>query len=253
VKFPVGLISDLHSNLEALTAVYRVLDEIGAEEVYCLGDIVGYGPQPGEVIDLVRSRCQVVLRGNHDDAVFNGADDFNPIAREALETNREMLRPGFLKAAVRKARWTYLENLPLTSEDGDFLFVHGSPRDPIREYVMKTDIVFAPKKMEEIFSQIPRYAFGGHTHQPGAFIEGIGHKTPEELGGRYEFGPEKAFINIGSVGQPRDGNPRSCFAVIFEDRVEWIRVPYDIAQVQDKIRRLKGIDNLCAERLELGR
>lgn len=253
MKGPVALISDLHSNLEAVTAALREIEARGVEEVICLGDIVGYGPQPGEVIDLVRSVCSVVLRGNHDDAIFHGAEDFNHIARQALETNREMLRPGLLRPVVRKVRWNFLRDLKETELRGDFLFVHGSPRDPIREYVMKSDVVFAPRKMEEIFQALPRFGFGGHTHQPGAFIEGVGHRTPEELGGSFQLGTEKAFINIGSVGQPRDGNPLSCFAILYDDRVEWVRVPYDIREVQEKIRRNKGINNLCADRLELGR
>ena len=253
VNSPVALISDLHSNFEAVSAVFREIESRGIDEVYCLGDIVGYGPEPGPVIDMVRNRCSLTLRGNHDDALFTGADDFNPIARQALETNREMIRPGFLKPAARKAWWSFLQGLPETERRGEFLFLHGSPRDPIREYVMKTDVVFAPRKMEELFDLIPQYAFGGHTHQPGVFIEGVGHRTPEELGGHYELSREKAFVNIGSVGQPRDGNALSCFAILHPDHLEWVRVAYDILLVQEKIRRNRAIDDLCAERLALGR
>ena len=282
---PIALISDLHSNLEALTAVLREIDARSVREIFCLGDIVGYGPEPEPVIDLVRDRCSLVLRGNHDEAIFAGAEDFNPIARQALETNREMIRPGLFKAATKRIRWNFLRDLQTTEQRGDLLFLHGSPRDPVREYVMKTDVVFAPQKMEEIFQMLPKYCFGGHTHQPGVFIEGGGHKTPEELNGRYEFGAAKALVNIGSVGQPRDGNTSSCFAILHPPRsgngdsrsppppnpagapstpsaspngpstgfVEWVRVSYDIKSVQDKIRRTRGIDELCAERLSLGR
>ncbi len=250
---PIALISDIHSNLEALTAVLRDTVARGVSEIYCLGDIVGYGPDPEPVIDLVRERCSVVLRGNHDDAVFAGAEDFNPIARQALETNREMIRPGIFKPAAKRARWNFLRDLVTTKLRGDILFVHGSPRDPVREYVMKTDVVFSPQKMEEIFRLLPRLGMFGHTHQPGVFIEGVGHRTPEELDGRYDFGKEKAYVNIGSVGQPRDGNTAACYALLHPDYVEWSRVEYDIAAVQAKIRRTKGIDDLCAERLALGR
>ncbi len=250
---PVAIISDLHSNLEALTAVFREIDQRGIQDVYCLGDIIGYGPDPGPVIEMVRQRCSLVLRGNHDEALFRGADDFNPIARLALETNREMIRPGFLRPAIRKVWWVFLRDLKVSEQRGEMLFVHGSPRDPIREYVMKGDVMFSPRKMEEIFELIPQFAFGGHTHQPGVFIEGVGHKSPEELGFRYEFSKEKGFINVGSVGQPRDNNPLSCFLVLHSDSVEWVRVAYDVAAVQDKIRRNKAIDDLCADRLALGR
>jgi predicted phosphodiesterase len=259
VAGPIALISDIHSNLEALTAVLREIDARGVKDVFCLGDIVGYGPEPEPVIDLIRDRCSLVLRGNHDEAVFSGAEDFNPIARQALETNREMIRPGLFKAAAKKLRWNFLRDLKTTEARGDVLFLHGSPRDPVREYVMKTDVVFAPQKMEEIFKMLPKFGFGGHTHQPGAFVEGAGHKTPEELGGRYQLGAAKAFLNIGSVGQPRDGNTLACFAIYDASNnghggsVEWVRVPYDIPAVQAKIRKTKGIDELCAERLSLGR
>jgi diadenosine tetraphosphatase ApaH/serine/threonine PP2A family protein phosphatase len=250
---PTALISDVHSNLEALTAVLREIDARGVKEVFCLGDVVGYGPEPEPVVDLIRSRCSLVLRGNHDDAVFKGAEDFNPIARQALETNREMLRPGLFRPAEKRARWNFLRDLPTTELRGDHLFFHGSPRDPVREYVMRTDVVFEPQKMEEIFAMLPRLGFGGHTHQPGVFVHGDGHRVPDDVGGRYEFGREKAFVNIGSVGQPRDGNTAACFAILHDTFVEWVRVPYDVAAVQAKIRRTRGIDELCAERLSLGR
>src|SRR5207244_4686240 len=119
------------------------------------------------VSDVVAERCSLVLQGNHDEAVFKGAEDFNPIARQALETNREMIRPGLFKSAAKRARWNFLRDLKPTERRGDLLFVHGSPRDPVREYVMKTDVVFAPQKMEEIFRLIPSFCCGGHTHQPG--------------------------------------------------------------------------------------
>jgi predicted phosphodiesterase len=250
---PIAIISDLHSNLEAVTAVFREIDRREIREVYCLGDIVGYGPDPGPVIEIVRQRCSMVLRGNHDEALFRGADDFNPIARQALEANRELIRPGFLKPAIRRLWWMYLRDLRESEQQGDFLFVHGSPRDPIREYVMKADVMFSANKLEEIFRLIPRYAFGGHTHQPGVFLEGDGHRTPEEVGGRFSLDATKAFVNVGSVGQPRDGNPLACFVVLDQGTIEWVRVEYDIQQVQDKIRRNRSIDDLCAERLSLGR
>ena len=250
---PIALISDIHSNLEALEAVFKEIDARGVKEVYCLGDIVGYGAEPEPVIDLIRERCSLVLRGNHDDAIFTGTEDFNPIARQALETNREMIRPGLFRPAAKRARWNFLRDLKPREQRGDVLFVHGSPRDPVREYVMKTDCAFDPAKMKAIFQLVTRMGIGGHTHQPGVFIEDGGHRTPEELKGRYDFGQERCFLNVGSVGQPRDGDTRACFAILHPDHVEWVRVSYDIAAVQAKIRATKGIDELCAERLALGR
>ena len=250
---PIALISDVHSNLEALTAVLEEIDRRGVAQIYCLGDIVGYGPDPGAVIEIVRGRCTMALRGNHDEAIFRGAEDFNPIARQALEANREMIRPGFLKPGARKVWWGYLRDLKTSEQRGDVLFVHGSPRDPIREYVMKTDVMFSPRKMEEIYENMPKLGFGGHTHQPGVFVQGVGHHSPEELDGVYHFSDAKAFLNTGSVGQPRDSNPRSCFGVLHPDRFEWVRVDYDVETTVEKIYRNPRIDNLCADRLRLGR
>jgi diadenosine tetraphosphatase ApaH/serine/threonine PP2A family protein phosphatase len=207
---------------------------------------------PEPVIDLIRERCSLVLRGNHDDAIFTGAEDFNPIARQALETNRRMIEPGLLKPAAKRVRWNFLKELAPSQLRGDILFVHGSPRDPIREYVMKTDCAFDPAKMKAIFEMVPRFAVGGHTHQPGVFIEGCGHRTPDEVNGRYDFGAEKAFINVGSVGQPRDGDTRSCYVIFDGKTVLFRRVEYNYKKTARKIRRIKRLPNALGMRLALG-
>lgn len=263
-----AIISDIHSNLEALTAVFQRIDEAGVEEIVCLGDVVGYGPDPEPCIDIIRSRCRLTIRGNHDDALMGSTADFNPIAREVIEGTRQLLRPGLFSSAAKRERWAFLKGLEPARKEGRVLYVHGSPRDPIKEYVMRPDIVFAPEKLQDIFSRIEHVCFVGHTHQPGVFIErGDGgrlvyeHRTPAELGSEssYRVGPEKILVNVGSVGQPRDNDPRSCFVFVEDDaqgnpeRIRFERVPYDYRPTMEKIEGIDWINNLCATRLEIGR
>ena len=258
-----AIISDIHSNLEALTTVFSRIDELGVDRILCLGDIVGYGPDPEPCVDLVRERCELVLRGNHDDAIFNGAADFNVIARDVIKWTREVLRPDIFNAVDlfrpgKKERWSFLRDLKPRHQVGDLLFVHGSPRDPVREYVMRSDVYFSPSKLQEIFELIPRACFVGHTHQPGVFIEGHGHRSPAELKYHFKQGAEKVLVNVGSVGQPRDGDRRSCFVIVEHGpnqdlELQFERVEYNIEDVQRKIEANDKIDNLCAERLSRGK
>jgi len=263
-----AIISDIHSNLEALTAVFKRIDAAGATDVVCLGDVVGYGPDVEACIDLVRARSRFTIRGNHDDAVIGEAVDFNPIAREVVDGTRQLLKPGLFSSGQKRERWNFLRDLEPARREGRVLFVHGSPRDPIKEYVMKTDVVFAPEKLRDIFQRIEGICFVGHTHQPGVFIERkeggrvvYEHRSPHELGdgSTFKFGEEKVLVNVGSVGQPRDGDCRSCFVLVDEDEegrptsVRWERVAYDFGPTMRKIESIEWINNLCATRLEIGK
>lgn len=263
-----AIISDIHSNLEALTGVLDRAEEAGVEEFLCLGDVVGYGPDPEPCIDIIRERCRFTIRGNHDDAIMGSCEDFNPIAREVIEGTRELLRPSLFASHAKKERWAFIKSLAASRREGRVLFVHGSPRDPVKEYVMRTDVVFAPEKLQDIFSHIDMACFVGHTHQPGVFIERIKggkvtyeHRSPQEMGSdaRFVIGEEKILVNVGSVGQPRDQDPRSCFAIVEEDdegrpvAVRFERVTYDYRPTMKKIEAIDWINNLCATRLEIGR
>ena len=263
-----AIISDIHSNLEALTAVFERIAERGIEDVICLGDVIGYGPDPEECIDIIRERCRFTICGNHDDALMGDAMDFNPIAREVIEGTRGVLRPGLFSSAAKKERWAFLRNLEATRKEGNVLFAHGSPRDPIKEYVMRADVVFAPEKLQDIFSRIDHICFVGHTHQPGVFIERreggrlvYEHQSPHEMGrdSVFEVGEQKILVNVGSVGQPRDQDPRSCFVIVDDDekgaplRIRFERVDYDYGPTMSKIEAIPWINNLCATRLEIGR
>jgi diadenosine tetraphosphatase ApaH/serine/threonine PP2A family protein phosphatase len=252
----LGLISDIHGNLAALRRVLADMEQQGAQKVVCLGDVVGYGPFPGECLDLVR-RCGAVLMGNHEEALLYGAENFNPRAKRAIDWTREHLRTAGSED-VRKNRWNILQNLQLHAQDGPFLFTHASPRQPTREYVMPRDIT-NPAKMQEIFSLIQHVCFVGHTHIPGVFLEDLTFTIPTQLwGGTYfiEKG-EKALVNIGSVGQPRDGDPRACYVLLDTDpgapRVIFRRVEYDVEETAVAIEANPDLDNYLAERLRLGR
>jgi diadenosine tetraphosphatase ApaH/serine/threonine PP2A family protein phosphatase len=248
-----AIISDLHSNIEALGAVLARLDREGIDRIVCLGDVVGYGPDPEHCIDLVMQRCQLTLMGNHDEALLRGAHDFNPVARQVIEYNRRMLKPTLLAGSARRTRWKFIEGLPVTHKEDDVLMVHGSPRDPVHEYIMKTDVIFVPDKIRDIFQHFEGLCFVGHTHFPGVFTEDLRFRDPSQLDYHFEWGGEKAVVNVGSVGQPRDGDPRaSC--VIVEDRlVRFLRTDYDIATCQRKIYDNPNIPDLCAARLEIGK
>ena len=246
----VALISDLHSNREALESVFARIDELGVSEVCCLGDVVGYGADPESCVRMVMERYKWTIMGNHDWGLFHDLSDFNPLAREALAYTRKKLRPSLL-APRRKAMWTFLQNLPRRMEDHGNVYFHGSPRDPIMEYVLKSDGFLEPEKMAEIFGMIDRPCFVGHTHWPG--VHRADFRFTQATDEQREITiDEPAVVNVGSVGQPRDGDSRSCFAVFDRGRVEFHRVPYDIRTTQDKIHKAR-LHPALAERLARGK
>ncbi|MGC6488964.1 MAG: metallophosphoesterase family protein [Planctomycetota bacterium] len=245
-----AIISDLHSNLEAVRAVFARIDELGVDEVVCLGDVVGYGADPLPVAALVMERCKWTIQGNHDWGVFHPLDDFNPLAREALVYARRQLRPSWLRPRRRKV-YEFLERLPDRMEDFGFKFYHGSPRDPVMEYVMKSDGFLEPEKMQQLFTRVDGPCFVGHTHWPG--VHRPDYRFTQATDEQREFdldGP--CIFNVGSVGQPRDGDPRASFAVVRGERVRIERVPYDFRRTQAKILAA-GLHPALAERLTRGK
>jgi diadenosine tetraphosphatase ApaH/serine/threonine PP2A family protein phosphatase len=224
------VVSDIHSNLEAFQAV---LDDAGpVDEVWCLGDVVGYGPDPNGCVDLLRSLPHICVAGNHDWATLGKLDlrDFNPDARQANLWSRGQLSPGNL---------AYLEALPETFlEEGQFSLVHGSPRYPIWEYIIY------PATAEVNFEYLSTpYCFVGHTHTPVIFRLGDGECAQEcEMivptpGTLVELGPEPLIVNPGSVGQPRDGDPRASYLLLDGENltVEHRRVEYPVDVTQAKM------------------
>ncbi len=246
-----ALISDLHSNLEALEKVFERIDQLGIEEVNCLGDVVGYGAQPESCTQMVMERCKWTIMGNHDYGLFNDLDGYNPLAAQALLFTRRLLRPTPFSRR-RKAMWQFLASLPHQMEDHDYLFFHASPRDPIMEYVLKSDGFLDPEKMADIFSRIDRPCFVGHTHWPGMHSSDFRFTPATDATREFILTDEPAIVNVGSVGQPRDGDPRASFAVVDDRRVEIHRVPYDFRGTQGKILAA-GLHPALAERLAKGK
>jgi len=246
-----ALISDIHSNLEALEAVFDDIRSQGISEVYCLGDLVGYGPNPCECIDMVM-QCKVCLLGNHDQGALFDPEGFNSGAERAIFWTRMQLENGSGSAIERQKRWDFLGELPRNHQEDRFLFVHGSARNPLNEYVFPEDI-YNRRKLEKIFALIPRFSFQGHTHVPGVFTEQFQFLSPEEINYEFRLGEEKAMVNVGSVGQPRDGNPKACYVVLEDNVVRFRRVEYAIEKTIAKIYEIPDLDNFLGDRLRDGR
>src|SRR5579872_1675548 len=244
-----ALISDIHGNLEALEAVLADIKQKGIKEVYCLGDIIGYGPNPRECIDRVMT-CQICLLGNHDQGALFDPEGFNPGAERAIFWTREQLEKG--DPSGNERRWEFLGELPRLNRDGDFLYVHGSARNPLNEYVFPEDI-YNQRKMERIFALVPMYCFQGHTHVPGVFTESLKFFRPEDLDFKYDLASEKVLINVGSVGQPRNGDWRSSYVILDGNQVQFQRVEYEIDTSVKKIYDIPDLDNFLGDRLRDGR
>ena len=240
------IVSDIHSNLEAFTAVISDASRRSSfEEIWSLGDLVGYGPDPAAVIDLLREYRHKAISGNHDLASVGklSLEAFNPYAAAA-----NTWTAGILDAARRQ----YLADQPLTLEIDEFTLAHGSPRDPIWEYVISARAAIAN------FNHFDTYwCLVGHSHVP--FIcrsdsqRGAVFMNPP-LGGGYDLGEERLIINPGSVGQPRDGDPSASYAVYDSDEksISHHRVIYDISATQDKMRS-HGLPDFLVDRLAQGR
>lgn len=267
-----ALISDIHANLEALEVVLDDIAKQGITEILCLGDIIGYGPNPCECIDLVMQRCRMSLLGNHDQGALFDPDGFNIGAERAIFWTREQLEDPHDRANNER-RWDFLSELPRTFRLNSFLLVHGSPRNPLSEYVFPEDI-YNHRKMERLFQLVERYCFQGHTHVPGIFTESYQFYAPEDIENEYTLGDGKIMVNVGSVGQPRDGDNRACY-VILEDglaagaedsleegatlvptgpvKLSYRRLPYDFETTIKKIYEISELEPFLGDRLRQGR
>lgn len=244
-----AIISDIHGNLEALEAVLADIKQQQITEIYCLGDVVGYGPNPRECIDLVM-KCQLCLLGNHDQGALFDPEGFNPGAERAIFWTRDQLEKG--DPIKNEERWAFLGELPRTHREGKHLFVHGSARNPLNEYVFPEDI-YNQRKMERIFALVEQYCFQGHTHVPGVFTASLKFFRPEDVNMEYKLTDEKVLVNVGSVGQPRNNDPRSSYVVVDGDRLFFQRVQYDVEKTIKKIYAIPELDNFLGDRLRDGR
>jgi predicted phosphodiesterase len=238
----IAVLSDVHGNLPALEAVLEALKPYDA--VWQLGDVVGYGPQPDEVVARLSAEKASGVRGNHDSAAVGELDteSFNDDAKAAVEWTAEFIAP-------ETQRW--LAALPLRTIDEPFTLVHGSPRDPTWEYVYSSAIARA-----NLVAFATPHCLVGHTHVPLVFrekssggVEGVVVKADATM----TFDGARLIVNPGSVGQPRDGDPRACGMILDTETssVEWRRVEYPIAPVQ-KLMKERKLPQRLISRLQYG-
>lgn len=245
-----AIVSDLHSNMAAIGAVLADIKSLGIQEILCLGDVVGYGPEPEEAVDVAMG-FKMTLQGNHEEALLTDAANFNVRARDAINWTRKKLDLESDDPA-KTARWAFLEKLVPMTQVGDVLYVHGSPRAPTTEYIVPRD-GHDKRKMTDIFSRFPRLCFVGHSHIPGVYTE-EGFATPAELCDIYMCEPgKKALVNVGSVGQPRDGDTRASYVTFDGESVVFRRIPYDIERTVQKIHAIPELDRFLGDRLREGK
>lgn len=248
-----AILSDIHGNLAALEAVLEDVRSQQVDRIVCLGDVIGYGPQPCECLDQVMEFDFCVL-GNHDSSSLFDPEGFNVAAEQAIFWTRSQLETIGDDPVASRRRIEYLCQLPRTVREDQWLFVHGSPRGPTNEYVFPEDVQNT-KKMEKLFSLVPRVCFQGHTHVPGVFTADHRFIRPMDTGTGYSLADpnQKLMVNVGSVGQPRDNDPRSCYVITEPDVVIFRRVEYDIERTVSAIEAEADLDNFLGYRLRDGR
>ena len=239
----IAIISDIHGNREALDTVLAKIDSLDVEKIFCLGDVVGYGPDPGYCVETVAERCEMTLAGNHEYAVLGkiNIDYFNPHARQATLWTRDHLTAEQVQL---------ISKYPLTHVWDKCTFVHGTLDSPdLFDYIQTSyDAHLSLERLEN------RVCFIGHSHVPVAFLQNesaITYSTDYIVDLSHVL---KSIVNVGSVGQPRDGNPNASFATYDTEteHVELFRCPYDLESTQEKIMEA-GLPPFLAERLAVGR
>ena len=260
----IAIISDIHSNMAALDKVLADIDSQRVDGIYCLGDVVGYGPQPVQAMTKVLDVCVQgkVICGNHDHASIYEPIGFNKAARgAALWTNRQIRSGLFGWLSGKKRRWDWLRALPTSFVEGDVLYVHASPRNHLEEYVLeehtqgRSYLGEDPRQLlDENFALVQHTCFIGHTHRPGVITgdDYAWHSLPQ-LSQRWTIDARKTIINVGSVGQPRDRDNRACYVIFDGASVEWRRVEYDIEATRRLILDNPELEDSLANRLLEGK
>ena len=266
-----ALISDLHANQPALETAIADATARGVRRFVCLGDVVGYGARPRECLERVIGLCSeraveqgfepgLCLLGNHEHALLNSAEDFTPNARRAIDWTRAQLT-GAADRAGAYDLWDFLDSLePLHAERGA-LYAHGSPRDPVREYLLPRDARDGPKmaanfaRMDPFRALDANVCFVGHSHVPGIFYEDGRFYRPKDSEGPYDLGElarVRAIVNVGSVGQPRDGDRRLSYCLFDDGALTFVRLEYDVERAQADIRAVPDLPGYLADRLAVG-
>ena len=221
----IAFISDIHSNTEALGVVLDGIRSLGADRVQCLGDVIGYGPEPRETLLKIIEVCELSLLGNHEQGCMFYASDFNPKARQAIDWTRDQLNRRDCPREENSVLWNFLDSMKETHRESDYLLAHGSPRDPVKEYLVPKDAEDRAK-MDGCFQLFgdARLCFVGHSHVPGVYPEAGGYRAPSDFPDGYTPADgERAIVNIGSVGQPRDGDTRASFVTYDGETVRFHR------------------------------
>ena len=236
----IAIISDVHANFEALTACLKKIEELKADKIICLGDLVDYCAEPNECIGLIQKNCDVVVMGNHDEAQINHnrVEGFSNDAKISSIHTRSVIRAEYVE---------YFRAFPIRYMQENLMFVHASPHIPeIYSYILTAEA--AELNFKSFDEEI---CFIGHSHKPVIFKEtnsGVELVTQEYIDKEHRF-----IINVGSVGQPRDGDPRLSFGLF--DVNSWkytnIRVEYDTVKASNKIKN-EGLPPYLAERIIYG-
>jgi predicted phosphodiesterase len=249
----IAVFSDVHANLEALRAVVHDISQRRVSRMFFLGDIIGYGPNPREVLDFLRN-FEFCLMGNHDRAVLTGPPkNFNIVAQKATDWTRTQIHPAKLKLrfirrgeyGLRMEYWNFLKDLLPYRRVGEMLFAHDNPTKPGDDHYVRT-----PEEAASAFAAQPdvKVFFVGHSHVPWIWWED-GRSERPDFGKKYTF-DQRVIVNVGSVGQPRDKDPRACY-VIVDDGFRFVRVEYDFRETMLKMGKTP-LDRRLADRLEKG-
>jgi predicted phosphodiesterase len=246
----IAVVSDIHSNLEALVSVLDDIKENGVQDIYCLGDIIGYGPNPMEALEICK-KFKLNLMGNHDLAVYSkeGIDNFNWIAAMAANWTRRLLQPDspLEEDKSKSENWEFLSRLKPIKAVGRVLFAHGTCNGNM-EYIFKTE------DAEPTFAYMAERGlttcFVGHTHVPCVITED-GEYIAQSEGAVYpRIGVgERLIINVGSVGQPRDKDWRASYVIVEGPEIIYRRVEYDVESTIEKIYEIEELNNFLGDRL----
>lgn len=264
-----AIISDLHGNTPALETALADARERGVRRYVCLGDVVGYGAEPRGTLDRVMELCVpgardsaepgtsledgLCLQGNHEYALCFSAEDFNPKARAAIDWTHSDVCSDSDRS---EAYWEFIGSLEPSARDEVAMFAHGSPRHPVREYILPRD-VRDEAKMAANFAAMDRgVCFVGHSHVPAVYYKDGSLFCPEGTAGPYDLGDldeNPCIVNVGSVGQPRDGDPRLSYVVFDGTSLTFIRLEYDWGTSAERIRAVDALPDFLADRLAAGR
>lgn len=248
-----AIISDIHGNLEALLAVLADAAHHGADRIICLGDLVGYGPDPLECV-MLSMAWPVVVQGNFDFAAIS-RDDLGGWSARAAARSVLWFRTLLHGSDQGRQAESFLAARPLMCGAADLVFVHGTPRNPRNEYVFP-ECVTNLRKMHRIGESFRRYCFNGHSHVPGVLVEegplGWQYLSPQECCEGYRLDGRKTICNVGSVGKPRDQDWRACYALFDGEWIRFRRVSYDVETTIAKIHANPELDDFLGDMLRLG-